>query len=92
MRGIETNWAQKTAHNRAKRGYLKCSIRGTSNQLPNRFYKFVYLKLFNVKYNFVNLQLFDVKKTYLLQLEENKKTEKVEDTRFLWTRVFSFGF
>ena len=46
---------------RALRGYLKCSIWGTNNQLWNRFYKFVHLLLFNVKYKFVQLQLFDVK-------------------------------
>ena len=40
---------------------LKCSIRGTNNELQNRFYKFVHLQLFSVKYKFVHLQLFDVK-------------------------------
>ena len=29
----------------AQRVYLKCIIRGTNNQLPNIFYKFVHLKL-----------------------------------------------
>ena len=43
----------------AWRGYLKSGIRGTNNQLSDRFYKFV--NLFNVKYKFVHLQLFDVK-------------------------------
>ena len=36
----------------AQWGYLRCSIRGTNNQLPNRFYKFVHLQLFNVKFLF----------------------------------------
>ena len=45
----------------ASRGYLKCSIRGTTNQIRNIFYKFVHLQLFNVKDKFVQLQLFDVK-------------------------------
>ena len=45
----------------AYRGCLKCSIRGTNNQLQNRFYKFAHLKLFNAKYKFVQLQLFDIK-------------------------------
>ena len=30
----------------AWQGYLKCSIWGTNNQLPNIFYKFVHLQLF----------------------------------------------
>ena len=45
----------------AQRRYLKCSIRGFNNQLPNRFYKFVHLQLLNVRYKFVHLQLFDFK-------------------------------
>ena len=57
----------------AQGGYLKCSIRGTNNELPKRFYKFVHLqlssvndrfvhlRLFNVKYKFVHLQLFGPK-------------------------------
>ena len=56
-----------------QRGFLKCSIRGTNNQIQNRFYKSdhfqlfnvkyksAYLQLFNVKYKFIQLQLFDVK-------------------------------
>ena len=43
------------------RGYLKCSIRGTTNQIRNKLYKSVHLQLFNVKYKFVQFQLFDVK-------------------------------
>ena len=39
-----------------------CSIRGTNNQLPNRFYKFAYLQLF--KFKFTHLQLFDVKSLF----------------------------
>ena len=40
----------------AQRRYLKCSMRGTNNQLPDRFYKFVHLQLFNVRYKFVHLR------------------------------------
>ena len=65
----------------AQRGYLKCSIRGTNNQLPIEFHKFVYLQLFNVKYKFVHLQLLDSKflffEKHLLQVGENEKTKKV---------------
>ena len=48
---------------RYTRGHLKCSIRGTNNQLQNKFinYKFVYLQLFNFKYKFIHLQLLSVK-------------------------------
>ena len=57
-------------------GYLECSIRGTNNQLPNMFYKFVYLQLFNNKNKIVHLQvvwsqIFVSWKSYLLQTEEN---------------------
>ena len=45
----------------AQGGYLKCSIRGTNNELRNKFCKFVHLQLFSVKCKFVHLQLFDVK-------------------------------
>ena len=38
-------------------GYLKCSIRGTNNQLQNIFYKFVHPQLFNIKHKFVHFQL-----------------------------------
>ena len=49
--------------------YLKCSIRGTNNQIRNRFYKSVHLQLFNVKCKFVYLQLFNVKYKFIqLQL------------------------
>ena len=41
------------------RGVAKCSIRGTNNQLPNRYYEFSHLQLFNVTYKFAHLQLFD---------------------------------
>ena len=44
-----------------QRRYLKCSIRGTSNQLPNTFYKFVHLQLFNMKHKLFIFKLFDVK-------------------------------
>ena len=47
-------------------GYLKCGIRGTNNQIRNRFYKSVHLQLFNIKYKFVffncltsNINLFN---------------------------------
>ena len=57
----------------AKRGCLKCSIRGTNNQIRNRFYKSVHLQLFNVKYKFVYLQLFNVKYKFIqLQLFDVK--------------------
>ena len=52
---------EKAVWTGAKGGYLKCSIRGTNNELGNIFYKFVHLQLFRVKYKFVHLQLFDVK-------------------------------
>ena len=44
--------------------------------------KFVHLALVNVKYKFVHLPLFNGKffafrKTYVSQVEENEKTEKV---------------
>ena len=45
----------------AQRGYFKLSMRVTKNQLPNRFHKFVYHQLFNVRYNFVHLQQLGVK-------------------------------
>ena len=61
-----TGFLQKTG---AQQGYLKCSIRGTNNQIRNRFYKSVHLQLFNVKYKFVYLQLFNVKYKFVyLQL------------------------
>ena len=43
----------------AQRGQLKCNIRGTNNQILNRFYEFVHPQLFNVVYKFDHLQLFD---------------------------------
>ena len=52
---------EKAVWTGAQGGYLKCSIRGTNNELRNRFYKFVHLQLFSIKYKFVHLQLFDVK-------------------------------
>ena len=45
----------------ADRGYLKCGIQGTNNQLQNRFYKFAHLQLFNFKYKFALLELLEVK-------------------------------
>ena len=39
------------------RGYLKCNIRGTNNQLPNIIYKFVHPPLFNIKHKIGNLQV-----------------------------------
>ena len=45
----------------AYRGYLMCSIRGTNNQLPNIFYKFVHLQLFNITHNTVHVKSFEVK-------------------------------
>ena len=41
----------------AQRGYLKCSIRGTNDQLLNIFYKFLHLELFNIKHKIVHLQV-----------------------------------
>ena len=65
----------------AYRGYLKCSIRGSNNQLPNIFYKLVHLQLLNIKYKIVHLQvvsrqIFVFRKLCLSQTEENK---------YLWT-------
>ena len=60
--------------NYQQEGYLKCSIGGTNNQLPNTVYKFVYLELFDVK-------CYVFRKSYLLQAEESG---------CLWTRVLSF--
>ena len=54
--------------NQGRRGYLKCSIRGTNNQLRNRFYEFVHLQLFNVACKFVHLQLFDDVKFFFSQI------------------------
>ena len=58
------------------------NIRSTNNQLPMEINKFVHLALVNVKYKFVHLPLFNGKffafrKTYVSQVEENEKTEKV---------------
>ena len=58
------------------RGYLKCSIRGTNNQLPNIIYKFVHPPLFNIKHKIGNLQviwrqIFVFWKSCLSQIEEN---------------------
>ena len=58
------------------RGYLKCSIRGTNNQLQNVFYKFIHLQLFIIKHKIVHLQvfwrqIFVFRKSYLSQTEEN---------------------
>ena len=39
------------------RGYLKCSFRRTNNQLPNTFYKLIYLQLYNIKHETVYLQV-----------------------------------
>ena len=37
--------------------------------MPNRFYEFVHLQLFNVRYNFVHLQLFNIRYKFVhLQL------------------------
>ena len=47
-----TGFLQKTG---AQQGYLKCSIRGTNNQIRNRFYKSVRLQLLNVKCKFIQL-------------------------------------
>ena len=60
----------------AWRGYLKCSIWGTNNQLPNIFYKFIHLQLFNIKHKIVYLQvvwrqIFVFTKSCLSQTEEN---------------------
>ena len=69
----------------AQRGYLKCSIRGTNNQLPIEFHKFVYLQLFNVKYKFVHLQLLDYKflfseKHIFCKQERTKNQKKYKST------------
>ena len=61
----------------AQRGYLKCSNRGINNQLPNIFYKFIHLPLFNVEHKIVHLQvvtrqIFVFRKPCLLQTEENE--------------------
>ena len=51
----------------------QCSIRGTNNQIQNRFYESVHLQLFNVKYRFVYLQLFNGKYKFIqLQLFDVK--------------------
>ena len=39
------------------RGYLKCSIKATNNQLQTVFYKLVHLQLLNIKYKIVHLQV-----------------------------------
>ena len=57
-----TGFLQKTG---AQQGYLKCSIRGTNNQIRNRFYKSVRLQLFNVKCKFIYLQLLNVKYKFI---------------------------
>ena len=41
----------------AQREYLKCSIRGTNNQIRNSFYKSVHLQMFSVKCKLAYLQL-----------------------------------
>ena len=60
------------------RGVAKCSIRGTNNQLPNRFNEFFHLQLFNVTYEFAHLQLFDEVKSLF-----TKKKEKFASRREL---------
>ena len=52
---------------------LKCSIRGTNNELPNRFHKFVHLQLFNFRFNVFHLQLFNIRYKFVhLQLFDVK--------------------
>ena len=60
-----------------------CSIRSTNTHLPNRFYKFVYLQLFNVRYDFVNLQLFNVnfwfsEKPFASKRERKNQKRRIE--------------
>ena len=69
----------------AQWGYLKCNIRSTNNKLPNMFYKFIHLQLFNIKHEIVHLQvvwrqIFVFQKSYLSQTEENG---------YLWTSLIS---
>ena len=56
--------------------YLKCSIRGTNNQLPNIYYEFVHVQLFNIRHEIVHLQVvwrqvFVLRKSCLSQIEED---------------------
>ena len=67
-----------------QRRYLKCSIRGTNNQLPNVFYKSAHLQLCNIKHKIVHLQvfkLFDVKFLF----SENHIFQKQKRTTCLWS-------
>ena len=61
----------------AQQEYLKCSIRGTNNQILKKFYKYVHFQLFNVKYKFAYLQLFNIKYKFV-QLQ-------LFDVRFLFS-------
>ena len=77
---------------RGEGGYLKCSIRGTNNQIRNRFYKSVHLELFNVKYKFVYLQLFNIKYKFVqLQLFDDKFLFSEEHTFCKQKRTVVYG-
>ena len=79
---------KKTYQGRSE-GTSSVSIRGTNNQIRNRFYKsihlqqfnvkcaFAYLQLCNVKYTFIQLQLFHVK--FLFSEENIFRKQKRKD-------------
>ena len=67
--------------------------------IMNRQIDFINLFIFNCLTLNINLLIFNCltskfcsQKTYLSQVEENKKTRKVEEKSCLWTRVLSFGY
>ena len=58
------------------RGVAKCSIRGTNNQLPNRYYEFSHLEMFNVTYKFAHLQLLDDVQSLFTKKKKNSQAEE----------------